>query len=36
MNLVQLLLQVGFAVPFLLMSGLGLRGLIEVQRQAST
>jgi hypothetical protein len=36
MNIVQLLLQVGFAVPFLLASGMGLRQLVDVQQKASS
>lgn len=34
MNLVQLVLQIGFAVPFLASSGIGVRGLVELQQQA--
>lgn len=36
MNIVQLLLQVGFAIPFLLASGMGLRQLVDVQQKASS
>jgi uncharacterized membrane protein YbhN (UPF0104 family) len=35
MNVVQLLLQVGVAIPFLAMTGMGLRRLVAVQREAS-
>lgn len=34
MNVVQLVLQVGFAVPFLARTGMGLGRLLEVQREA--
>ena len=36
MNLVQLVLQVGFGIPFLAASGLGAKGLIDLQRQAQS
>jgi uncharacterized membrane protein YbhN (UPF0104 family) len=35
MNVVQLVLQVGVAVPFLAMTGMGVRRLLAVQREAS-
>lgn len=35
MNVIQLVLQIGFAVPFLARSHIGVRGLVDLQQQAS-